>query len=98
MNLLFESSFTRCDVVIGLFDTSAVLAEQPTVVIASQPASFYVAIREVGPAMSALAINEAIIPLQILVQHQMFAHKPDRLHGCRIKFRERRDGHPVTPQ
>src|SRR5688572_30551934 len=52
---------SRCrNIVVGLFDAVAVLPEQPAVIVAPQSAGFNVSVREIGPPVCALAVDEAV--------------------------------------
>src|SRR5208283_4985722 len=67
-------------VLVGLRQAPAVCVIEPPVVIAAQPATLDIAVAEIGAAVLAMAIEEAVFAAEVLVKDEIFAHQP---HGKR---------------
>src|SRR5262249_11595318 len=65
-------------VLIGLRQAAAVRVVEPAVIIAAQPAFLDIAVAEVGPSMTTMAIEQAIFAAEILVEDEILAHQPHR--------------------
>ncbi len=82
----------------GRFQTLARCVEQPAVKGAAQAALFEPAEGEVGATMRAVALDQAIAPLLVAKQHEVFAEQFYRTHRSRpLEFIEQRRRLPVHP-
>ena len=73
-------------VFIGLRNAAPCFIKVPPVVIAAQAFGLDHAITQVGAAVGALPIHQAIGAAQIFVQHQVFTQQTNRLGGLVVKL------------
>jgi hypothetical protein len=74
------------------------LVEQPAVVVAAQPALLHVAVRQVGAAVGAVAVDQAVAAAAVAVEDEVLAHDADRPGRGGIELGHARDRVPVAPQ
>src|SRR5258708_21594239 len=80
------------------FQALAARLEQPTVEGATQPAVFQPAERQIGAAMRAMALDQAVTALFIAKQHQILAQQFYRFDRTRpLQFIDQRRRLPVHP-
>ena len=80
------------------FQALARYIEQPAMERAAQPAIFQPAEGEVGAAMRAMALDQAVAALLVAKQHQILAEQFDRLDRARAcQFIDQRRRLPVHP-
>ena len=60
-------------IVEGLGAAGPVMVEQPAMVVAAEAAGLDIAVGQIGPAMRTAPVEQAINPVEILVEHQVFA-------------------------
>src|SRR5947207_1993133 len=85
-------------VFIGLRKAASRLVIEPAMVIAAQPVPLDIAVREIGAAMPAMAVDEAPTPAEILVEDEVFAEQPQRLRTRLGELAGAGDRPPVAAQ
>ncbi len=80
------------------FQAGAAFVEQPAVVIAAQALVFEDAVGEVGAAVRAVRIDEAVGAALVFVEDQVFAHQTDGLDRVVIQLCHGGERHPVASQ
>ena len=98
VHLVFEARLRMRGIFERLLDAAPVLVEEPAVVVAAQPALLDEPVREVGAAVRAVAPDEPERPIQILVEHEIFAEQTDRLDRDRIELARAADRLPVAAE
>ena len=83
----------------GVSRHCAVDVEQPAVERAAQPAVLQPAVGEIGAAMRAVAVDQAVAALVVAEQHEVLAHQPHRLdRPVAGELVDQRDRLPVAAQ
>ena len=95
-HLVLEARAGVDHLLVGLLQAGAVPVEQPAVIVAAQAAFLDIAIGQVGIAMRAAPLHQAVAAAQVLVQDQVLAQQPHRLHRIVVQLRDRRDRLPVA--
>ena len=85
-------------VLIGLRQAAAVRVVEPAVIIAAQPAFLDIAIAQVGAAVPAMAIEEAVCAAEILVEDKVLAHQPHRKRAGAFELAGAGDRPPIAAQ
>jgi hypothetical protein len=85
-------------VLVRLRQACPVGAVKPAVVVAAQPAFLDIAVAEVGAAMPAMPVEQAISPAEISVKDKVLAQQPHRLGAGLGHFTGAGDRPPIAPQ
>src|SRR5690348_9586004 len=85
-------------VLVGLREATARLVIQPAVIVTAQPARLDIAVAEIGAAMSAMPVDQAPAPAEILVEHEVFAQQPHRFRARPLDLAGAGDRPPVAAQ
>src|SRR5437764_14310271 len=86
------------DVLVRLRQAAPIRAVQPTVIVTAQPAGLDISVAEIGAAMPAVAIEEAVCAAEILVEDKILAHQPHRLCPGVGQFTGARDRPPIPAE
>ena len=81
-----------------LLQAPARVVPQPAVVVAAQAAVVDPPIGEVGAAMRAVPVDEAVVPGFVLVENEVLAHEPHGFRRAVVQLRDGGDRHPVAPE
>src|SRR5215470_3089874 len=81
-----------------LLKAAARVVPEPAVVVAAQAAAVDPAIRQVGAAMRAVAVDQAVVPSLVLVENEVLAHEPYGLGGTLVELGDGGNRHPVAPE
>src|SRR5439155_23175012 len=74
------------------------LVIKPAMVIAAQTAFFDIAIAQIGAAMFAMPVEEAVGAAEILVEDEILAHEPHRLCAGSLELAGAGNRPPIAPQ
>src|SRR5215469_8957204 len=85
-------------VLVGLCQTPAVGVVEPAMIIAAQPAFLDIAIAEVGAAVPAMAVEQAIFAAEVLVEDEVLAHQPHRQCAGVLELAGAGDRPPIAAQ
>src|SRR5213076_1708867 len=77
-DLILEPRLGMGEVLVRLGEAASVMVIEPAVVIAAQPAGLDEAVAQIGAAVPAMPIQEAVSAAEILVEDEVLAHQPHR--------------------
>src|SRR5271156_4820836 len=98
MELVAEARVRMRDVLIGLRQAPAVSVVEPAVIIAAQPALLDIAVAEIGAAVPAMAVEEAIFAAQVFIEDEILTHQPHRQCAGPIELAGAGDRPPIAAQ
>src|SRR5262249_34557306 len=84
--LVLQARIAVRHVLVRLLDAAAGLVVEPAVIVAPEAALLDIAVAHVGPAVTAMLVDESVRAAQILVEDEILAHPPPRpgrlVNGC----------------
>src|ERR1700739_3212056 len=98
MDLVTQPRFRMRPVLVGLRQAASVCVVEPAVIIAAQPTFLDIAIAEVGSAVTAMAIEEAVFAAEVLVENEIFAHQAHRQCAGLLELAGTGDRPPIAAQ
>ncbi len=85
-------------VLIGLRQAPAVRVVEPAVIVAAQPALLDKAVAEVGAAVPAMAIEQAVSAAEVLVEDEILAEEAQRQRARPLELAGAGDRPPIAAQ
>ena len=83
-------------VFIRLLGAAAILVEEPAVIVAAYTALLDEPVCQIGAAMRAMPVDQAVSAAQILIECEVLAQQANGFNGLVIELADRGDGHPVA--